>query len=260
MATRIVWDSTGSRIVWDSTGSRIVWKNQSTHGEFISGESFNITTANSSTGVRGIDTDGSRLFIVQNGYGNYDSELYGYSFSGSRQSSYDITLASIDDPVGLQYWSSSLIRIPDNSSDFMFCYQSNGNRRSAMEFSLTSANSGPRGTVAQGYSNTSQNSYVGDTTDSKIYAYDYSGVRKSSQEFNTSSSPRSLTYDYTNHHIYVLTSSMVQVYNTSGTRQSSKEFNLNSANSSPFGLTMTSTRFYIGDINDNKVYVYRRLA
>ena len=148
--------------------------------------------------------------------------------------------------------------IVDYTDDKFYTYDDwDLTHRPADDFTLTTGNNDPRGTV---YSS-NYKLYVVDYTDNKVYVYDdYDGSHLSTDDFNLDSlntNPAGITVD-DNGNFYIIdtTDKKVYGYDSVGTRLASNDFTLPSLNANPQGIVFNDDKFYIVDSTDRKIYGY----
>ena len=231
----------------------------STHTTFssLSSIEYKISTSinptnNSPTGITVIN---DRIYIPDWS----DDAIFIYDLEGNclldesfyiRNPSFNLNNQPAYTPLGIDI-SGSTTYILDGARDNIERYQ-NGVRVGHLD--LNSANDDGRG-----ISVTSNRIYVVDRNGSKIYVYNLSGTRQTSEEFDLHvNNGNAQGISVTSSRVYIVDfdDDRIYVYNLSGTRQTSEEFNLHSSNGNPTGISVTSTRVYVIDFTDNRVYVY----
>ena len=157
-----------------------------------------ITTNTANDDIRGIWTDGTHVWAVEDG----STTLYAYLLSDqSYVSGENVTLDSNnDDPVGL-WGDDSRLYVLDETDDKVYVYlRSNGSHQSAEDIGLHSDNAHPRGIASDGVT-----IWVSDSDDDKVYAYTLSTrARDESKEFDLhddNDNPRGMWFDGTHMHV-----------------------------------------------------------
>ena len=148
--------------------------------------------------------------------------------------------------------TSDRVYMVDPGDRTVYAYDLNGEIRAGRGFSTPT-----------GISVTSDRVYVvnntDDNTDDKIYVYNHSAARQTSEEFALhSDNANAIGLAVTSSRVYVLdlTDIKVYVYNHSGTRQASEEFDLHIGHTLPTGIAIAFGSMYIPNRVDRKVYVY----
>ena len=138
----------------------------------------------------------------------------------------------------------------------VYVYQlSNGNRVTAREFDLPSAN--PLGIAVD-----DTYAYVVDIADDHVYVYQLSnGNRVTAREFELhadNDNAPGIAVDDTYAYVVDSTDDHVYVYQLSnGSRVTAREFTLHADNSNPSGISVDDTYAYVVDRTDDHVYVYQ---
>ena len=164
--------------------TRVVSAYRLSDGSYQANKSFTLDAGNDD--ARGIWSDGTTMWVLQSKGRSASSKMYAYKLSnGARDSDKDIDdlVSALDSPNGLwsdgttiwaASWDSNVTGdIEQNADGTVYAYTlSTGNRDTAKEFSLDSANSAPSGL----WSNETT-LWVTDTYDDKLYAYHMTGTQ-----------------------------------------------------------------------------------
>ena len=123
------------------------------------------------------------------------------------------------------------------------------------DFNLNySANQNP-----QGITFANNKFWVVDFNDNKVYAYDNTRTRSSSDDFALgSANGRPTGIAFANSMFWVVDSQddKVYAYTSTGTYSSANDFDLESGNRDPFGITFGNNMFWVVDSQDDKVFAY----
>ena len=143
-----------------------------------------ITFSMENTRPLGIWSDGTTIWVANNGMDNSDDKIFAYTLSdGSRDADKDIdslNIAGNNVPVGL--WSNgTTLWVVDNADDILYAYTlSNGTRDADRNIDLDDANSSPLGLWSDGTT-----IWVADDTNDKVYAYTLAtGARNSGKDLD----------------------------------------------------------------------------
>ncbi len=128
---------------------------------------------------RGIWSDETTMWVVD----SFDDKLFAYTLvGGARDSSRDITLATVNNaPKGI--WSNdTTVWVVDSGDDKLYAYTlSSRTRDSASDITLVAANNDPSGIWSDGMT-----VWVTDADDDKLYAYTLEdGTRDAGRDFDT---------------------------------------------------------------------------
>ena len=190
-------------------------------GDRLSERDINTLNAAGNTVSLGLWSDGTTLWVVNNGTDNSDDKIFAYTLAdGARNAAKDIdtlNVAGNNVPVGI--WSDgTTLWVVDNDDDKLYAYTlANGTRKADRNIDLDDANSEPFGLWSDGTTIWVANN-GSESSNDKIYAYTLStGARDASKDLNT----------------------------------------LNSAgNNQPFGLWSDGTTLWASDFQDQKLYAY----
>ena len=219
----------------------------------------------------GLWSDGTTIWVVNNGQGTSDDKIYAYTLAtGARNSDKDIAAAASNTvPVGL--WSDgTTIWVVNNgrgTDNKTYAYTlATGARNPDKDFDTLAAagNINPFGLWSD--STTMWVANFGTTSsDAKIYAYTLAtGVRNPDKDFDTvaaagNDDPRGLWSDGTT--IWVADSEDDKLYAytlATGARDSDRDFDTLAAagNTLPYGLWSDNTTIWVADSEDDKLYAY----
>ncbi len=227
---------------------------------------FNDLTENGNERPRGIWSDGTTMWVVDNS----DAKIYAYNMATKLpDSSQDFnTLDGVgnDSPTGI--WSDGTnMWVADNSDSKIYAYNLVTKQPdSAKDFdTLTAAsNTNPTGIWSDG-----STMWVADSTDGKAYAYNLTTKRRdSSKGFNdlttdtTTNSPRGIFSDGTTLWVVNYNSARngkLYAYNlATRARDKAKDFNTlaGGGNGNPYGLWLDGTTMWVTNEDDDKIYAY----
>ena len=142
------------------------------------------TLASGNTQAEGLWSDGTTMWVLNDGTGN-ENKIYAYALSTkARDSAKDFdTLQAAGNTDATGIWSDeTTMWVTDTADNKMFAYTvSTKARDSAKDIDLHSDNTNPAGIWSD-----ETTMWVADITDDKMYAYSMStGARESGQDFNT---------------------------------------------------------------------------
>ena len=225
-------------------------------------EDFNTLDAAGNDSPEGIWSDGTTMWVVDDG----DGKVYAYNLSTkARDSAKDfntLDAAGNDSPTGI--WSDdTTMWVADYSDDKIYAYSMDSKARdSAKDFETPddAGNDHPTGIWSDGTT-----MWVADYSDEKIYAYSMdSRARVSSKDFNTledaeNEGPEGIWSDGATMWVVDYSDEKIYAYNLSTkARVSSKDFDTleDADNESPAGLWSDRTTVWVADSSDSKIYAY----
>ena len=218
---------------------------------------------------RTTDLVGSNATVVNNEYililNSGPDEIYVHRLDGTKFHNKGISLPSANSfGRGIAYVpGTDYILTSDASGDKIFCYSLAGIlnkeviRYTDIEFDLDAANNTPSGLVTDG-----ESIWVGDNTDTLIYAYDFDGTYRSAGNINLVSANGIIgDMEIIGANIAVLdtTDDAIYIYAIDdGSSPSGSPYSLASANTNPQFITATDDLVLVGDSVDFLMYGYNK--
>ena len=222
-------------------------------------EAFDFNLAAGNTEPRGIWSDGTTLWVADQG----NHKIYAYDLEAK---AYDNrldfnTLSAAENRGSEGIWSDgSIMWVSDYEDDTLYAYDlATKARVPVKDFNTLSAagNTSPSGIWSDG-----TNMWVVDWDDRKLYAYDMaSKARNTNEEFNLASensAPRRIWSDGTTMWVVDLDDKIYAYDMVTKTRVLAKDFtNLSAAgNTDAGGIWSDGTTMWVADSEDDKIYAY----
>ena len=132
--------------------------------------------------------------------------------------------------------------------------QALGDPISGEDFALAALNADPTGITWDGI-----HFLVVDSSDDKVYAYNFSGVNVPGEDFALAAlnaDPTGITSDGIHRWVVDSSDDKVYAYNFSGVNVPGEDFALAALNADPTGITWDGIHFLVVDSSDDKVYAY----